>query len=128
MKIQYYLLVLFAGLFAVSCSDPYSDDYVAIDGIYDAELIEEQVFFDALIKYINRSDVEIDALWDGYDWEVVFADVHHSPTHANITIPHQWIYGDTQIWGNGYYENGFLRITYTIEWFGKRWYYTIEGY
>lgn len=125
--IRVLLLTSFLSISMVSCHD-IDEDIIPIVGIYRAHVLGIAGPFDLIIGTNGGDDVIIEALFDGFDWYTVNADIdNQKESLMDININNQEISPGIQMKGNGFFKDGTLELKYTITIKGIRSDYIIVG-
>jgi len=115
MKNFIYTLTFFSSLFLFAC-EPYDEDILPIVGTYEASILGVTGPFNMAISTTGGDDIRIDALFDGFDFYLVDADIDNKEEfRKEIDINYQEIAPNIFIEGRGVYFDYSIQLDYTIE-------------
>lgn len=115
MKNYIYALTIFSSLFLLAC-EPYDEDILPIVGTYEASILGVTGPFSMAISTTGGDDIRIDALFDGFDYFLVDADIDDKEEfRKEIDIDYQEIAPNVFIEGRGVYFDYSIQLDYTIE-------------
>lgn len=123
-------IILLFGLcicFLSACDDtPFNEDIYPLIGVYDANIVGVSGPFVISVTASGGDDINIDAPWDGENWDIIEVDVDN---------PHEWeidldindrSYGaDGEIDGSGIFVDYTIQLDYTVKIDGEDEDYTL---
>ena len=126
MKGLFYLLIM-AAIFLASCDDIDERIYPVV-GIYRAHVLGVAGPFDLIISTESGDNVLMEAPFDGFEWYIVKADIDNQDKKVmDIDIPSQDIGGGIRISGNGFYNDGTVELSYTVDFGNEKLRYKLIG-
>ncbi len=115
MKNFLYALTICSTVFLFACEE-YDEDILPIVGTYQASIIGLTGPFDMAISTTGGDDIRMDALFDGFDYFLVDADIDDKEDfRKRIDIDYQEIAPNVFIEGEGVYFDFSIQLDYTIE-------------
>ncbi len=108
-----------------SCQD-YDQNVVPLVGTYEAQVISVSAPFTMAVSYDSNDDISMDALFDGFDWAVVSADIDDQEENFKIIkIREQPIGNNAFIEGEGFFLDNSIQLDYTIYFSNQELEYTL---
>jgi len=110
-----YLLTFCSSIFLFACEE-YDEDILPIVGTYEASIIGVTGPFNMAISTTGGDNIRIDALFDGFDYFLVDADIDdEEQRRKEIDIDYQEIAPNVFIEGRGVYFDFTVQLDYTLE-------------
>lgn len=121
-----YSVVVFSLLITLISCEEYNEDIIEIAGIYQASLVGVNGSFDMPISINYGDNIAIEAPFDGFVWDIVYADVDCTDCDVKeIDIEEQQLGEGVFIEGSGVYSFGTVQLDYVMYIYNEEYYFTL---
>lgn len=119
MKGNFYILLLPIAL--LSSCDVIDERIYPVVGVYRAHVLGVAGPFDLIVSTDRGDNILIEAPFDGFEWFIVRADIDNQDKSVmEIDIPAQDVGGGIRISGDGFYHDGTVELSYTVDYGGGK--------
>jgi len=113
-------------LFSACNDDPFNEDVYPLIGVYDANIVGVSGPFVISVTAAGGDDINIDAPWDGENWDVIETDVDNSFEYEiELDIRNRDYLEEGEIDGVGVFVDYTIQFDYSIKVDGEREDYTL---
>ncbi len=121
-----FLLFSLSILLFGACRNEYREELVPMVGVYDAYIVDLDGPFDLVVSLEDGDDIFLETYFDGVLWTTVLADVDNENDFIKyIDIHDQSLDPETEIRGQGVFNDGSIQLDYELCWSGACQWYTL---